>query len=85
MSTASMGFARFMASAAGRLIRIVAGLGLGWWGWTMRGTTMGMVLMVLGAIAFLAGAVNVCLIAPLIGAPFSGKDALRAPSSEPRP
>lgn len=72
----SNAFASFMARPAGRLIRIVAGLALIGWGWTMRGTTAGMLLMVLGVVPILAGVLNVCLIAPLIGAPFSGRAAL---------
>jgi hypothetical protein len=74
--TRSNPFACFMARPAGRLLRIVAGLALIGWGWTMRGTTAGTVLMVLGVVPILAGVLNVCLIAPIIGAPFSGRAAL---------
>jgi len=69
-------FACFMARPAGRLLRIVAGLALIAWGWTMRGTTMGTVLMIVGVVPILAGVLNVCLLAPIIGAPFSGRAAL---------
>ena len=69
-------FACFMARPAGRLLRIVAGLALIVWGWTMSGTTTGTVLMVVGVVPVLAGVFNVCLIAPIIGAPFSGRAAL---------
>lgn len=75
-------FACFMARPGGRLLRIVAGLALVVWGWTMRGTTTGTVLMIVGVVPILAGVLNVCLIAPIIGAPFSGRSALedeRAP------
>ncbi|MEO7858184.1 MAG: DUF2892 domain-containing protein [Gemmatimonadaceae bacterium] len=64
-----------MASSAGRLIRIAAGVALIAWGWSMRDQTSGIVLMVGGLAPLLAGAFNVCLLAPLIGAPFAGKDA----------
>lgn len=68
-----MGFARFMSSTAGRALRVVAGLALiviglatgTWW------------LAVVGLVPLLAGALDVCLFAPLFKAPFSGK-ALRA-------
>ena len=75
MSDSSRAFAVFMASGAGRLIRIVAGIALIAWGWSMRDQTLGIVLMVGGLVPVLAGAFNVCLLAPLIGAPFAGKDA----------
>ena len=69
-------FACFMARPAGRLLRIVAGLALMGWGWTMRGTTLGTLLMIAGIVPILAGVLNVCLLAPIIGAPFSGRAAL---------
>lgn len=66
----------FMAHPTGRLLRIAGGLALIGWGWTMRGTTTGTVLMIVGVVPILAGVFNVCLIAPIIGAPFSGRAAL---------
>ncbi|MEO7713863.1 MAG: DUF2892 domain-containing protein [Gemmatimonadaceae bacterium] len=75
MNDSSRAFAAFMASSAGRLIRIAAGVALIAWGWSMRDQTSGIVLMVGGLAPLLAGAFNVCLLAPLIGAPFAGKDA----------
>lgn len=72
----SHAFACFMARPVGCLLRIVAGLALVGWGWAMRGTTASTVLMVLGVVPILAGVLNVCLIAPIIGAPFSGRAAL---------
>jgi hypothetical protein len=65
----------FMAPPTGRLVRIVAGLALVGWGWTMRDTTTGTVLMIVGVVPILAGVLNVCLLAPIIGAPFSGRAA----------
>jgi hypothetical protein len=70
-----MGFSRFMASAAGRAVRIVAGvaliviggvLGGGWWA-----------LAVVGLVPLAAGALDVCLFNLLFGQPLSGK-AVRA-------
>lgn len=69
------GFARFMATGAGRGLRIAAGLALIVWGWSMRDQTAGIVLMLAGLVPLGTGAFNVCLIAPLIGAPFSGAKA----------
>ncbi|MEO5816364.1 MAG: DUF2892 domain-containing protein [Gemmatimonadaceae bacterium] len=76
MSNGAGTFARFMASPAGRSIRVVAGLALIAWGWSNHETATGMILMLVGVAPLLAGVFNVCLIAPIIGAPFSGKRAL---------
>ncbi len=73
MSFQESGFVRFMASAAGRGLRIVAGLGLIGWGYTMRDQTSGAVLMLVGLLPLAAGIFDFCLLAPLFGAPFSGK------------
>ena len=66
-----MGFTKLMATPLGRLVRIVAGIvliGIG----IYAGNTWGVVLGVVGAVPLLAGIFNVCLFAPLFGAPFSG-------------
>lgn len=78
MRDASNGFARFMAKPAGRLLRVAAGLALIAWGWSQRGEATGIILMSIGLVPLLAGAINFCLIAPIIGAPFSGRAALDA-------
>lgn len=85
MANASNGFACFMAKPAGRLLRIIAGLALIGWGWSQRGETVGTILMVVGLAPLLAGVFNFCLIAPIIGAPFSGRAALEAENSPSRP
>lgn len=78
MSTGPNGFASFMASPAGRGLRIVAGAAIIAVGVGRMGTTSGVVLIVVGLVPLLAGIFNVCMIAPLIGAPFSGRAALEA-------
>ena len=75
MTDSSMAFACFMASPLGRGVRIVAGLALIGWGYSLRETTPGTVLMIVGVVPLLAGLLNLCLIAPIIGAPFSGRAA----------
>lgn len=75
-------FSRFMAGPAGRMLRIVVGLVIIGYGWTRMGTTSGVVLLVLGLVPLLAGIFNVCVIAPIIGAPFSGSASREA---APRP
>jgi hypothetical protein len=69
-----MGFARFMSSTAGRLIRIVAGLALIVVGVLFVGGTLGTILAVVGLVPLLAGIVNVCVFAPLFGGPFLAKN-----------
>jgi hypothetical protein len=66
-----MGFAKFMASWTGRGLRIAIGLALITYG-IMSGGTLGYILAVVGLLALATGAFNVCVIAPLLGAPFSG-------------
>lgn len=70
-----MGFSKFMASSAGRAVRVITGvalvvvgglLGGGWWA-----------LAVVGLVPLAAGALDVCLFNVLIGQPLRGK-AFRA-------
>ncbi|MGH7670604.1 MAG: YgaP family membrane protein [Gemmatimonadaceae bacterium] len=65
-------FARFINSVPGRVARIVVGLILIGWGYTLRGTEAGTVLVVIGFIPLLAGLFDRCLISALLGGPFSG-------------
>jgi hypothetical protein len=70
-----MSFARFMSSTTGRVIRVVAGLALIIWGFAADIPA----LMVVGLVPLAAGAFNVCLLAPLLKAPFSGKSLSHRP------
>jgi hypothetical protein len=74
-------FAKFMAKPLGRIIRIVAGAAIIWWGSTMGGGA-GYVVMALGTIPVLAGIFDLCMIAPFIGVPFKGKDILALHDAE---
>jgi len=65
-------FARFINSPTGRVVRIIAGLGLIAWGYTQRATTAGIVLMIVGLIPLAAGAFDWCIISALLGGPLSG-------------
>lgn len=71
-----MGFAFFMAGLPGRLLRVIAGLALVVVGLGALGGIGGTVLAVVGLVPLLAGAANVCLLAPLLGLPFSGQAVL---------
>ncbi len=72
-----MAFAKFMAGAVGRGARIIAGLALIALGLLVIKDTAGLIVAVIGVLPILAGVFNFCLIAPLIGAPFSGQRALQ--------
>lgn len=65
-----MGFAQFMASGLGRGVRIAAGLVFLTWGLLGGGA----IPVVLGAVFVAVGALDVCLLAPLFGAPLKGAD-----------
>ena len=65
-------FVSFLASPAGRIVRVLAGIALlvgGLWG---IGSTAGMVVAVIGLVPLVAGLLDFCVFAPLFGAPLSG-------------
>jgi hypothetical protein len=65
-------FVSFMASVAGRIIRIAAGVALVLWGLMgIQGTT-GIVVAVIGVVPLVAGLFDFCVFAPLFGNPMSG-------------
>jgi hypothetical protein len=65
-------FIAFMASTAGRITRIIAGIALIAWGLLGIGSTAGYVVAVIGLVPFFAGLFDFCVFAPLFGAPLSG-------------
>lgn len=66
-----MAFAAFMASGLGRGVRIVAGVLLIAWGLFLGG---GVVPAVIGLVPLIAGVLDICLLAPLFGAPLKGAE-----------
>jgi hypothetical protein len=70
-----MGFAKFMAGTAGRVIRFVAGVALILLGLLVVHGTAGIVLAVIGLVPLLAPIFDVCVFAPIFGGPFQGKEA----------
>jgi hypothetical protein len=70
-------FIGFMASTAGRITRIVAGLVLIVLGWVVIGGTGGIILGIIGLVPLAAGLFDFCVFAPLFGLPLSGP-AIRA-------
>jgi hypothetical protein len=79
-----MAFATLMAAPIGRLLRITAGVAIIAWGRALPGTTAGVVLVVVGLVPLLAGVFNVCVFAPLLGAPLSGSELIAAPARRNR-
>ncbi|MDZ4064676.1 MAG: DUF2892 domain-containing protein [Coriobacteriia bacterium] len=65
-------FCTFMASAAGRIIRVVAGIALVALGLLVLKGTAGIVVAVVGLVPLAAGLFDFCVFAPLFGCPMSG-------------
>ena len=68
-----MGFARFMASTTGRVVRVVAGVVL-IVGGVLLGGIGGIALALVGVVPLAAGSFDVCIFAPAFSAPFRGAD-----------
>lgn len=67
-------FVGFISSTAGRAIRVIAGLSLIALGLlTAPGTTTGIILAAIGALPVTTGILDICLLAPVFGAPLSGR------------
>jgi hypothetical protein len=65
---------KFLASGAGRLTRIVAGLALILLGIVVIQGAAGWAVAAVGLIPLLAGIFDVCVISALAGGPFHGAD-----------
>ena len=70
-------FGQFMASTAGRLVRIAAGLAISAAGLFVVGSLAGFLIALVGLVLFLAGAGDKCVVSWLFGGPFDGP-AIRA-------
>jgi hypothetical protein len=73
MTPIQLKFARFKSGPIGRTIDTVLGLTLIWWGSDFSSLLKDF-SVIIGILALLAGVLNVCWAAPLIGIPFQGKD-----------
>ena len=85
-----MSFARFMATTAGRGLRIAVGLAMIAVGLLAVEGDFGALLALAGVAPLLAGVFNVCLLAPLLNVPFYGSSLSkpsgnRAALGAPRP
>jgi len=70
---AKSGFAQFMATPAGRVLRVVAGAGMIAGGISMD-SNGGNALAVVGAVPLSAGLFDICWLSPIFGGPLKGKD-----------
>jgi hypothetical protein len=66
------GFSRFLNSPAGRIFRLVAGMGFLVVGYLYRDHTLGVISMAWGVLPLSAGALDICYISALLGGPLSG-------------
>ena len=66
------GFSRFLNSPAGRVFRLVVGMGFLVVGYLYRGHTLGVISMAWGVLPLSAGALDICYISALLGGPLSG-------------
>jgi len=69
---------RFMHSSAGRVVRALAGVALILIGLLVIHGTAGIIVAIVGLLPLAAGVFDFCVLAPLFGAPFSGKQARAA-------
>ena len=77
----------FLASTAGRITRIVAGLILIGIGLALVRGTLGYVLAVVGLVPLAAGVFDFCVFAPLASYPFQGprlREAIREQAVKPK-
>jgi len=66
------GFSRFLNGPAGRIFRVVAGLGFLVVGYVYRGHALGVISMVWSIFPLSAGVLDICYISASLGGPLSG-------------
>jgi hypothetical protein len=67
------GFSKFLNSLAGRILRLVAGIGFLVVGYIYRDYTLGVISMVWGVLPLSAGVFDICYVSAALGGPLSGK------------
>jgi hypothetical protein len=67
------GFSKFLNSLAGRILRLVAGIGFFVVGYMYRDHALGMISMVWGVLPLSAGAFDICYVSAALGGPLSGE------------
>ena len=66
------GFSRFINSMAGRVFRVIVGIGFFIAGFIYRDQTIGIVLMIFSIAPLSAGIFDLCYVSALMGGPISG-------------
>ena len=66
------GFARFINSPSGRILRLVAGVGFLVVGYLFRDNLLGLIAMVWSIIPLSAAAFDLCYVSAILGGPLSG-------------
>jgi hypothetical protein len=67
------GFSKFLNSLAGRILRLVVGIGFLVVGYMYRDHALGVISMVWGVLPLSAGAFDICYVSAGLGGPLSGK------------
>ena len=67
------GFSKFLNRPAGRILRLVAGIGFLVVGYIYRDHALGVISMVWGLLPLSAGAFDICYVSAALGGPLSGK------------
>jgi hypothetical protein len=67
------GFSKFLNSPAGRVLRLVAGIGFIAIGYIYRDHALGVISIVWGFLPLSAGAFDICYVSAALGGPLSGK------------
>lgn len=66
-------FSKFINKPAGRILRLVAGIGFLVFGYRQRHHASGVMSMVWGFLPLTAAALDICYISAALGGPLSGK------------
>lgn len=66
------GFARFINSPSGRILRLVAGVGFLVVGYLFRDNLLGLIAMVWSIIPLSAAIFDLCYVSAILGGPLSG-------------
>jgi hypothetical protein len=66
------GFSKFINSKAGRIFRLIAGIGFLSVGYVYRNHTLGVISMVWSIFPIGSGVLDLCVISAMLGGPLSG-------------
>lgn len=71
------GFSNFLNTLAGRLLRLLLGIGFLVVGFLYRDHTLGVISILWGLLPLSAGVFDICYISAALGGPLSGKEIRR--------